>query len=117
MKHKQIWLMLLATIAVGLVLPLGIGFLMAQNLGVAPGLVMIFMLCLGWPGYSLWLSVSACRDIWRRWFLPLLFSLLLVCTCGAWLGWLWPIGVFACGAMLLISVIVMFVTVSSGTKE
>ena len=68
MKHKQIWFALLATVGVGLALPLGIGFLMARNLGAVPGLVQIFMMCLGWPGYSIWLSLWACRDIRRRCF-------------------------------------------------
>ena len=42
---------------------------------------------------------------------------MLACTCGTVSGFLGVIGVFACGAMLVISIIVMFVTVSSGTKE
>lgn len=117
MKYKEIWLVLLATIGVGLALPLGIVFVMAQNLGAAPGLVMLFMVCLGWPGYSVWLSMWACRDIRHRWFLPPLFSLLLACPCGMLPGILGPIGVFACGAMLVVSVVVMFVTVSSKTKQ
>lgn len=117
MKHKEIWFALVVTIGVGLVLPLGIGFLMAQNWGAIPGFVMITMLCLGWPGYSLWVSLWACRDIRRRWFMAPLFTVLLACTCGAWLGWLWPIGFFACVVMLVISVIVMFVMVSSRTDQ
>lgn len=117
MKHKEIWLMLLAAIAVGLILPLGIIFLMYQDLGVAPWFVLIFMVCLGWPGCSIWLSIWACKDIRRRWFLPILFPVILACACGFLPGIFGPIAVFACGAMLLISIIVMFVTVSSGTKE
>ena len=117
MKHKEIWLMLLATIAVGLILPLGIICLMYQDLGVTPGLVLIFMVCLGWPGCSIWLSIWACKDVRHRWFLPILFHLMLACACGFLPGIFGPIAVFACGAMLLISIIIMFVTVSSGTKE
>lgn len=117
MKHKEIWLTLLATIGIGLALPLGIALLMTQNLGMAPGLVMIFMVCLGWPGYSIWLDLWVCKDIWHRWFLPPLFALMLSCACGMLPGIFGLIAVFACVMMLLISVIVMFVTVSSGTKE
>lgn len=117
MKHKEIWLTLLAAIGFGLVLPLGIIFLIYQDVGVAPWFVLIFMVCLGWPGYSIWLSIWACKDIRYRWFLPILFPLVLACACGILPGIFGPIAVFACGAMLLISIIIMFVTVSSGTKE
>lgn len=117
MKHKEIWRMLLVTVGVGLILPLGIIFLMAQNLGAAPGLGLIVMTCLGWPGYSIWLSIWACKDIGRRWFLPFLFSALLACAFWILSGLFGVLGLFACGAMLLISIIVMFATVSSGTKE
>ena len=117
MKQKDIWLGLLATIVVGLVLPLGIIFLMYLELGAAPGLALIFMACLGWPGYSIWLSMWACKDIRRRWFLPLLFHLMLTCAIGLLPGIFGVLGLFACGAMFLISIIIVFVTVSSGTKE
>ncbi len=117
MKHKEVWLTLLATIAVGLVLPLGIIFLIYQDLSAVPWFVLIFMVCLGWPGYSIWLDLWACKDIWHRWFLPPLFALMLSCACGMLPGIFGSIAVFACGAMLLISIIVMFVTESSGTKE
>ena len=117
MKQKEIWTVLLATIGVGLALPLGIIFLMYLGAGMAPGLVLIFMVCLGWPGYSIWLSMWACKDIRQRWFLPILFHLMLACACGFLPGIFGPIAVFACGAMLLISIMIMFVTVSSGTKE
>lgn len=117
MKYKEVWLALLVTIGIGLVLPLGIVFLITQDLGAVPGLALIVMMCLGWPGYSIWLSIWACKDIRQRWFLPPLFSLLLACACGTLPGIFGPIVVFACVVMLLVSVIVMFVTVSSGTRE
>ena len=117
MKHKEIWRMLFATVGVGLILPLMIIYLMNQNLGAAPGLVLIGMVCLGWPGYSIWLSIWACKDIRYRWFLPILFHLMLAYAFGFLPGIFGILGLFACGAMLLISIIVMFVTVSSGTKE
>ena len=116
-KQKEIWRMLFAVIGVGLMLPLLLIYLMNQNLGAAPGLVLIGMVCLGWPGCSIWLSIWVCKDIRHRWFLPILFPLMLACACGFLPGIFGPIAVFACGAMLLISIIVMFVTVSSGTKE
>lgn len=116
-KQKEIWRMLFAAIGVGLILPLLLIYLMNQNLGAAPGLVLIGMVCLGWPGYSIWFSVWACKDIRQRWFLPVLFHLVLTCACGFLPGIFGPIVVFACGAMLLISIIVMFLTVLSGTKE
>lgn len=117
MKNKEVWGVLLATVVVGLALPLVLGLLMVQEWGRWVVFVLILMLCLGWPGYGLWISFWACRDIRRRWFLPPLFPVLLACTCGNWLGWLWPVGVFACAAMLVISVVVMLVTVSSKTEQ
>ena len=105
MKQKEIWTVLLATIGVGLALPLGIIFLMYLGAGIAQGLVLIFMVCLGWPGYSIWLSMWACKDIRRRWFLPLLFHLMLACAIGLLPGIFGVLGLFACGAMLLISII------------
>lgn len=115
-KVRSVLLVTLITVFMGLVFPLTLGFMMAQQWGLAFGFVMIAMLCFGWPGYMLWASLWACRDIQWRWFIAPLFTVLLASTCGAWLGWLWPIGVVACAAMLGISVIVMFVTVSSKTE-
>ena len=120
-KQKRVQCVLLAallTVFMGLVFPLALGWLLDGEWSLFFGIVTVIMLCLGWPGYALWLSLWACRDIMCRWFLPPLFAILLACTCGAWAGRWWPIGLFAAIAMLVVSVIVMTVTVSSrGNKN
>ena len=116
-KVRSVLLVTSITVFMGLGVPFAIWWAIEQR-WILSGLLFVGMLCLGWPGYMLWISMWACKDIWHRWFLPPLFSLLLVSTCGL-LGHdvLWMIGVCICGILLVISVIVMVVTVSSGTKE
>lgn len=115
---NMIWPVLLLTAVMGLGLPAGFGWLSSQEWN-SPFLVVGFvgLPFLVWPGYLLWLTMWACRDRWRRWFLPPLFVALLASTCGLWAGWLYPVFLAIDVVMLVLSVLVMILMPSSGTEQ
>lgn len=111
---KKTWIVLLLTMVMGLAVPALFGY--AYTLdgvyewgGAFLVLGFVGLPFLAWPGYELWLTLWACKDRLRRWFLPVLFPVLLMSTCALWAGWLSAVFVVVFAVMLVLSVIVMLI--------
>ena len=113
MLNKR-WFVFLLTLVMGVGVPalFGSAYAVAGNNGwstwlFAAGFVGLPLLV--WPGYELWLTMWARKDLAGRWFLPVLFPLLIIATSWMWLGGWWEIAAWIYGAILILSVIIMLV--------
>ena len=111
---KKTWIVLLLTMVMGVGVPALFGSVYTvagnyewSNWLFAAGFVGLPLLV--WPGYELWLTMWACKDRLRRWFLPVLFPILLMSTCALWAGGLSTVFVVVFAVMLVLSVIVMLI--------
>ena len=111
---KKRWLVFLLTMVMGLALPFWFWYLLHHSTVEYP---ILGMMCVIWPGYGLWVSRWAGRDIRQRWWMLPLFTVLLAATSWVWLDTIWPFGVLACVILLVIGVVVMEVTDYTMTKQ
>lgn len=117
MRNRDIWRILLLTVVIGLGTPAAFGWLSSQASNPLLVLGFVGLPFLIWPGYLLWLTLWACKNIRWRWFLPPLFTVLLAATSGLWAGWLYPVFIAIDVVMLVLSVLVMILMPSSGVEQ
>lgn len=104
MKNNKMWPVLGLTLAMGLLLPFGFRYIVFHAPFYFPTLG---VMCVVWPGYGLWLSLWASRDIQKRQLLVYLFAGCLAVTSWVWFDSVWYMGILACLVLLLICVAVM----------